>query len=102
MKKIIAIVLIAATIITGLPAFEVSANSQIGVQTFTATEVFYVIGQNVIDGSPIIQPSITVEWTEPGRWAEGATPADYHTPDYYLIKLENKTTSKNPTICTST
>jgi hypothetical protein len=94
MKKIIALILTGVILISGLPAMKVSANVQLGVQTFTATEVYYVVGQSIIDGSSIIQPSITVEWTDPITWAEGMNPSDYHTPDYYLIKLVNKTTSK--------
>ncbi len=93
MKKII-VLLLCFTLLTSLfsPVF---ANIQLPVDSFDVDNVFYVLGENVITGEPIINPTMTVSWEDPDAWANDI---EIHEPDYYEIIVKNETFNTSETI----
>lgn len=94
MKKSIIAILIAALII---PMFHVKvyANVQIPVKDVSVDEVYYVLGQNIVTGEPVVKPTMSISWDDPDSW--GST-EPIHTPDYYDIKVRNMTLGSTNTI----
>lgn len=90
MKRVISCIA-ALSIFFGL-ATDVHANVQIGVKDFDVDNVFYVLGEDVVTGNPIVNPTMTVSWVDPDAWANDV---EIHTPDYYGITVKNITTGKN-------
>lgn len=91
MKKIIA--LLIAVSITVSSASNMFANDQIAVEEFNIDNVHYVLGENIITGEPLINPTMSVSWEEPSSW--GGAPDD-HPPVFYEIIVDNKTLNEGP------
>lgn len=87
-KKIGAFLLVVVLAISNLvPAY---GNIQLPVANFVVDNVYYVVGENVVTGDPILNPVVSVSWTDPDSWADDTV---VHDPDYYEITVENKTTN---------
>ena len=93
MKKLsIWLIVLALMMQLALPAL---ANMQLPVASFDVDNVYYVIGENIVTGEPILNPTMTVSWTDPSQWAQDDV---VHTPDYYELIAENLTFSTSETI----
>lgn len=84
-KKLICLAIIICMFVQPI---RVMANVQIPVKDISIDDVYYIIGQDVVTGKPIIRPTMTVSWQEPDNWAPGT---DVHDPDYYELRVNNKT-----------
>jgi hypothetical protein len=92
MKRVITTLLILSIIINSFSGI-VYGNVQIPVDSVTIDNVFYVVGENIITGKPMISPTITASWNDPSSWASDPN-GNIHSPDYYTITVNNKTLSK--------
>ncbi|WP_339364903.1 fibronectin type III domain-containing protein, partial [Vallitalea maricola] len=84
-KKLVCLAIIICMFVQPI---RVMANVQIPVKDISIDDVYYIIGQDVVTGKPIIRPTMTVSWQEPDNWAPGT---DVHDPDYYELRVNNKT-----------
>lgn len=96
MKRIIALSLAIILTVGLTPA--VFANIQIPVDSLDVTNVHYIIGENIITGEPIINPTMTVEWENPDQWANDI---EVHDPDYYELTVNNVTLNESNVITIS-
>ncbi|MCT4542010.1 MAG: fibronectin type III domain-containing protein [Vallitalea sp.] len=85
-KRLICIIIVVAMLVQ-----PIIANVQIQVKNITVDEVFYIVGQDMITGNPIIRPTMTVGWEEPDSWAGSPSDSNYHTPDGYFLSVKNRT-----------
>lgn len=76
----------------------VMANIQIPVKDISIDDIFYIIGQDIVTGKPIIRPTMTVSWQEPDKWESAADPKEVHSPDFYELRVNNKTSGVGETI----
>lgn len=93
MRKII--VLTTAVVMVIAMASQVVANVQLAVDRFTVDDVFYAVGENIITGDPIINPTMSVSWEDPESWANDD---EIHSPTYYELVVTNKTMDTEETI----
>jgi hypothetical protein len=70
------------------------ANVQIPVERLNIDNIYYVLGENVVTGESMISPTMTASWTNPTSWAQAPDPADVHSPDYYILKVKNRSTGE--------
>ena len=77
------------------------ANNQMQV-TSIEVDVGYGAEINSVTDETEIQPTLTVEWTNPSPWADGADSdyedKGYHEPDYYDLTVNNVTLGDEETI----
>ncbi len=71
------------------------ANVQIAVDSLNIDNVHYVLGENIVTGEPIINPTMSISWTDPDQWANDI---DVHSPDFYEITVENITFNTSNTL----
>lgn len=90
MRKIITTILIISIVLSNFSTISL-ANVQIQVGSVTIDDVHYVVGENIVTGEPMISPTITMSWGDPSSWADAPDIADIHTPDYYVVTIDNKT-----------
>jgi len=76
-------------------SIQVWANVQLPVESFDIDNVHFVIGENIVTGEPILNPTMTVSWTDPDQWANDV---NIHTPEYYELIVKNKTLGTSNTI----
>jgi hypothetical protein len=91
-------ILLSFAILTSLWVIPLDANIQIPVASVNVENVFYILGENVITGEPMITPTMTVGWRNPDVWAPAIDPADIHVPDFYDVEVKNVTLDKTSTI----
>jgi len=90
--------ILSVSIIISLFVVPAQANIQIPVDRVNVENVFYILGENVITGEPMITPTMTVGWEDPDVWAPATDPADVHVPDFYDVEVKNVTIDKTSTI----
>lgn len=98
MKKRISALLLAIVFIFSIGSDYVNANLQIPVKSVSVDNVYYVVGQDNVTGEAVISPTMTVSWTDPDKWGDAPDVANIHAPDYYEVRVNNKTNGKTFTI----
>ncbi len=92
MKRQIVSMFMALLMFLSIPITSVNANVQIQVNSVSVDEVYYVLGENIITGLPIIRPTMTISWEDPAEWAPYPPDPGYvHDPDYYDVRVINRT-----------
>lgn len=90
--------LLVLTLLMSVMIIPADANIQIPVASVNVENVYYILGENVITGEPMITPTMTVGWKNPDNWAAATDPADVHVPDFYDVEVKNVTLDKTSTI----
>lgn len=93
MKKLLASMIIIVMVLG--TATMMLANVQLPVDEFNINNVYYVLGENIVTGEPIINPTMSVDWVDPDQWADDIV---IHTPEYYELIVENVTLGSSKTI----
>ncbi len=91
LKQVFSLVL-SFIFLIGVFVVPTSANTQIPVESVSVDNVYYIIGENIVTGEPMIRPTMTVSWENPNDWAPANDPADIHEPSFYEVDIENVTT----------
>ncbi|VDN47881.1 conserved exported protein of unknown function [Petrocella atlantisensis] len=93
MKKI---VVWALTVAIMMSTMNISyANIQLPVERLNIDNIFFVVGENIITGDPIINPTMNISWEDPDEWADGDI---VHTPEFYEVIVKNITLGTSTTI----
>ncbi len=98
MKRRLLALFIAITWLLSVTAVPAQGNIQISVSEVSIGEVYYVAGQDVVTGKPLIKPTMTVQWEDPDSWVNDPDPTLIHTPDFYEIVSNNLTRGTDSTI----
>ncbi|TCK87897.1 hypothetical protein EDC19_2741 [Natranaerovirga hydrolytica] len=97
MKKIISYLLVIISVLTVINPININAIvSTPPISSVSVDEVYYALGQNYVNNTPILRPRIGISWNDMNNWNYD-TNLEYESPFYEII-VDNITLNEQRTL----